>query len=77
MRNTTAVQIFSRNPWGSVVRAALFGLVAFVLLSGVVPTSDSRPYFRGHQWLLAALCSVVIVFLLYCAVAGLRSRRER
>ncbi|MEO6659939.1 MAG: hypothetical protein ABIN44_06405 [Burkholderiaceae bacterium] len=77
MPGSNSVALFSSRPLSSVVLAALLLVMGLVFVSGVVPLSPKRPYFPGHEWLLAIVCWALAVFFGYCAAKGRKPRKGR
>ena len=74
MQRPRAVERFSKHPWACLVLATLLVVIGVLFPSGWVPTSPNRPYFPGHEWVMAALCLASGAFFAYCAIAGLGKR---
>ena len=75
MRSTLGM--FIERPRSTAVLATLFVVLGVVSASGLIPLSENRRYFPGHEWLLAGLCWACAVVLAYCAGIGLNSRALR
>lgn len=75
MKLPTVVNTFSPQPWLSLLLALLVMLMAFLFLSGWIPSA--RKYFPGHEWVMAAICAGLALFFVVCAVIGFRERRNR
>ena len=70
-----AVESFSTRPWASLLLAVLALVTGGVFLSGLLPTSQK--YVAGHEWYMATLCVFGAAFFAYCAVLGIRQRRDK
>ena len=70
-----AVETFSARPWTSLLLAVLALMIGGVFLSGLLPTSQK--YVAGHEWCMAKLCVLGAAFFAYCAVLGIRQRRDK
>ena len=69
------IEAFSARPTSSLVLAIVMLVIGGVFISGLLPTSQK--YIAGHDWYMAALCGAGAVFFIYCAVLGIRQRRDR
>ena len=76
MRLARAIRLFSAQPWANLFLAALLLLMGVAFLAGWVPSSSVRRYFPGHEWVMAAICSVVAALLIYCWLVGIRNRNK-
>jgi len=73
----SSLTTFVERPRSAALLAFLFVVLGAVSASGLVPLSENRKYFPGHEWLLASLCWACAILLAYCAASGLKSRSER
>lgn len=69
---SNTLDLFSARPLSSLVLALLLVLLGVVAVSRLVPASDSRRYFAGHEWLLATVCWLMAAFFTFCAIKGWR-----
>ncbi|MGB8326377.1 MAG: hypothetical protein WCE48_02230 [Steroidobacteraceae bacterium] len=61
------------RPRSSAVLALLFATLGGIAVSGIVPLSLNRPYFAGHEWVLAFLSWLAAAVCGYCAFKGMKS----
>ena len=73
----SSLNVFIERPRRTAVLAVLFVVLGVVSASGLIPLSENRRYFPGHEWLLAGLCWVCAMALAYCACTGLKPRAGR
>ncbi len=66
------LDLFTSRPLSSLVLALLMVLLGVVAVSGIVPASDIRRYFAGHEWLLAAVCWLMAAIFTFSAIKGWR-----
>ncbi len=69
-----AIEAFSARPWASLLLAVLVLAIGALFVSGLLP--KSQKYMAGHEWYMAALCFAGAAFFTYCAVLGIRQRRD-
>jgi cytochrome c oxidase assembly factor CtaG len=67
------LELFTSYPRASIFLALLCILLGVVSISGIVPVSENRRYFPGHEWLLFLLSWVLAVLFGYCGFKGLRT----
>jgi hypothetical protein len=77
MKLRSASEDFAARPWLSAVLALLILGLGALFISGWVPISPNRPYFRGHVWVMTLCCVALAVFFANCARIGFGRRRER
>lgn len=67
------VSLFSAAPRTSCLLALFFIVLGVIAISGVLPVSENRKYFPGHDWVLALISWGTAVFFGYCGFMGFKS----
>lgn len=66
-------KLFASSPRLSIFLALLCLVLGILSVNDIVPLSENRRYFVGHDWVLASISWGLAIFFGYSGFKGLRS----